>query len=230
MTETNFFLKYKDTAIKIPVLPSEIMITHPSNNQTENILSSGDITIIKEVKQGEITIESFFPYYPDWYVKTKDDFLDNVFYVRYIDQIILDKNPVRFIATGINWNVLMSIENFEHGYEGCSKDIKYTLTLKQYRAYGIEVINTSTSEQTPFSSLSNNPQNTSLTNFMINDVVFVNGRYFQDTNGKIYIGTLKNIKCKIIHIDTRNTIVYKYKVAYLDNRPIGWINKESLSK
>lgn len=141
--EYNIFLDYNNTTARIPVLPEEIEIKSGSNNDTTNVLGVGEINLIKDMKLTEISFKSFFPNSMGPYVVVKQDLPKPSFYTDFINQIRLDKKPVRLVLTGFyDINMLVTIEKFSTTEKGGEPgDIYYDISFKEYKEYMSKELN-----------------------------------------------------------------------------------------
>lgn len=117
---------------QLPVNPATLEKTVGTNNATFNVEGLGEITFIGKKKLATITIGSFFPSqnYSFCVCIPKDDPWD---YIWCIENWMNLQETVRLIITGTNINMLCSIENFSYKEVAGSRDIEYTLELKEYR-------------------------------------------------------------------------------------------------
>lgn len=128
-----FWLSYNNFTerLQLPVPPPEYQYTISNQNDTVNILGLGDIIQITGEGLAEIEISSHFParqvpyaqyYFGDPYVATKT-----------IDRWRQTKRPIRLIITETPINLACAIESFTWGERGGSRDVDYSLKLKEYR-------------------------------------------------------------------------------------------------
>lgn len=135
------FMLYDGVKVQLPVNPAELAAVRSSDNESSNILTIGEVTLIKTAKQADIVIESYFPLYPDNpAVLTGSDFKKPQFYLDFITRIRDDKKPFRLIVTETNINILCSIESFERKIVAMDDDVHYSLALKEYREYGVKTV------------------------------------------------------------------------------------------
>ena len=132
-------IEYKQMLYTIPINPEKLKIEGSSGNKTEESLGLGEINIIKARKLKEIEIESF--------VVGKEEAKK---LIDFIGTIRLEKKPCRFIATDLDINILVSIEDFENETRaGEEEDIYYTLGLKEWVDYSPKRVVVQTSPQQP---------------------------------------------------------------------------------
>ena len=139
-----FFFEYNDEVIQLPVNPEELTITTSGNNQSQEIISIGEINILKLPNLSQLSISSFFPKddgYP--YVVVKGDkFKTPSELVKFFEKPQISKEPLRLIIIkGFDEEspeqaLLLSVEGFENSYKGLDEDTYYKIDFKQYKNYG----------------------------------------------------------------------------------------------
>ncbi len=142
-----FLLSYNNFAekLQLPVNPKEYMLGNPQKNSTVDIHGLGELNIIGNPGLRQISITSIFPYQYAPYCAYKD--IPKPYdAVEQIKKWQATKRPIRLIITGTRINMPVSIENFEYGERGGSRDIEYTLDLKEYRFINVTQINDSAEE------------------------------------------------------------------------------------
>lgn len=121
----------REQVIKLPVLPSEINVESPMNNNTFESISLGTLKTIGLKGLKSLEIASFFP------VKDYPFLRDRTYkgweYVDMIESWMDKRIPIRVIVTETNINLAMSIESFSHGIRDGSGDIYYTLSFEEYK-------------------------------------------------------------------------------------------------
>ncbi|WP_019849826.1 LysM peptidoglycan-binding domain-containing protein [Desulfitobacterium sp. PCE1] len=127
----------EDEAFQLPVMPGSIEISKSGNNQTQEIVSLGEINIIKHPQLMEYGFSSIFPaqFYP---FVTAQVILQPIEYVRIIIRWMESKQPIRFIfiSDRVDINTLASIESFDwKEVAGGAGDIEYSIKLKRYISY-----------------------------------------------------------------------------------------------
>lgn len=123
---------------KLPILPEEIQIATSAGNESVQTIALGEITILKRSQLKTMTIESFFPghdCYPFARV-TKGAFEPPNVYISGLNRIMKAAEPVKLTITNIGLSAFwVSIEEFTPTH-GRTDDIRYSLSLKEYRPYG----------------------------------------------------------------------------------------------
>lgn len=142
-----FWLSYNNFTerLQLPVPPPEYQYTISNQNDTVNILGLGDIIQITGEGLAEIEISSHFParqvpyaqyYFGDPYVATKT-----------IDRWRQTKRPIRLIITETPINLACAIESFTWGERGGSRDVDYSLKLKEYRFIQVKQVGPTPQQQ-----------------------------------------------------------------------------------
>lgn len=124
------WLKQDDLKYRFPILPSEYEIINDSNNTQVNVHALGEINLLGKRKLKNISFSSFFPsqLYP---FCQYTNFINPKETVALIEKI-QNNGVLRLIMTGII-NIECTIENFTWSENDGTKDINFTLDLKEYR-------------------------------------------------------------------------------------------------
>lgn len=140
--KNEIFIEYDSRVVKFPVNPEEIKLCRDSNNETAEIISLGEINILRETKLSTLEFDCFFPGDKDRaYVLTRGDFRSPNFYIDFLEKIRQAKKPCRFIVSGTKINMLCSIEVFNYGIQaGPVGDICYTLGIKEFRSFNVKEV------------------------------------------------------------------------------------------
>lgn len=228
------FIEYDGTRTQLPVNPAELSIPRQGDNESTNVLSIGEVTVIKTAKLAEITIESYFPAFPDApAVLTKANFQKPQYYLDLITRIRDDKKPARLIVTDTNINILVSIESFERKFVAMDDDIHYNLVLKEYREYGVRTVPLPAPAATPspepvqVPAPAATPARSNTTgNITIGASVVVNGRLHADSFGNGAGQTRTNYAGKVNFIKTGRT--HPYHVTTPGGGWLGWVTAEAV--
>lgn len=139
-----FWLKKDGTneMLQLPVNPGEFMIITGAKNVITDIQGLGEINLINPDKGSlaEVNIESIFPTNPEPY--SIPNHLAPYEYVERIDKWQEEGRPIRLIITDTSINILMAIENFNYGERGGSRDVEYSLSLREYRHITVKQVKT----------------------------------------------------------------------------------------
>ena len=129
------YLKKDDKDIfRFPVLPSAINVQDYAITNDSNITGLGDVTVFGGKGLRTIEISSFFPN-----PKRKYKFVNYNDYPKQYDCVTkikkwMDKGEVlRFIVTGTEINFQVRITDFEYSEQDGTRDVYFTINLKEYR-------------------------------------------------------------------------------------------------
>ena len=129
------YLKKDDKDIfRFPVLPSAINVQDYAITNDSNITGLGDVTVFGGKGLRTIEISSFFPN-----PKRKYSFVSYNDYPKQYDCVNkikkwMDKGEVlRFIVTGTEINFQVRITDFEYSEQDGTRDVYFTINLKEYR-------------------------------------------------------------------------------------------------
>ncbi len=120
----------REKVVQIPVLPEEITISSPQNNESYETISLGELNLIGKMGLTTLEFSSFFPAYPLSFSKSNAMF--GWEYVEFFEEQRKRRLPFRMIITETPINMAVTIENFEYGMKQ-GKHIYYTLSLKEFR-------------------------------------------------------------------------------------------------
>ena len=129
------YLKKDDKDIfRFPVLPSAINVQDYAITNDSNITGLGDVTVFGGKGLRTTEISSFFPN-----PKRKYSFVSYTDYPKQYDCVNkikkwMDKGEVlRFIVTGTEINFQVRITDFEYSEQDGTRDVYFTINLKEYR-------------------------------------------------------------------------------------------------
>jgi len=125
----------REEELHLPVPPPSFEITQGNINQTVTTAqTAGEINLLGKGngKLAEITLSSFFPArnYP---FCQYSGFPGPYQCVEMIERWRKSGQPIRFIITDTDINLPMGIESFVYGERGGTRDVYFTLQLKEYR-------------------------------------------------------------------------------------------------
>lgn len=125
-----YWLKNGNKSIQLPIRPESFSVTFENTHQTVNVQTKGDVTILGKKGLKTYAFESFFPEndYPFAdYAKDRNPW-------EYVKEILKwQETPIQFIATKTKLNKKVIIKSFQFGEEDGTGDIKYSLTMDDYR-------------------------------------------------------------------------------------------------
>ncbi len=151
----NLYFKDGSDVLTFPIPPSELSIKVGSNNKTVNLISEGDINVLKSPSLVEVEFEARFPMRKYPYASTFQSFTT---YFKKFEELKEKRKSFRFIVARTTpngkrtWdtNLLVALEEFdlkESVDEG--DDVLITFKLKQFKEYGVKrVTNKSTVNST----------------------------------------------------------------------------------
>lgn len=124
------WIKQGEVDLRLPVLPPSIGLQLQYNNTEIDITNYGKVNLIGNRGLASTTVSSFFPAHKYNFVQYSN-FPNPKKCIKIIKKMM--GNPIQYIVTEININMSMTIEEFTYSEDDSSGDIKYTLTLKEYR-------------------------------------------------------------------------------------------------
>ncbi len=145
-TRFGLFFTRDNLVLRLPVNPEKLPVEQEGDNQEENVLGIGPVTIPRIPKPRQVTISSFFPGRPEPYALNAGRFEPPEFYLSFFRSAMDDKaailyTPVRYYEDGTpfmtgdtGFPVLVdAFQTEERGGE--TGDFYYELSLVEYRAY-----------------------------------------------------------------------------------------------
>lgn len=141
-----FWLSYNnyEEKLQLPVNPGEFRIRTGNKNVVTDIQALGEINLITGgQKLAEIELDSFFPARWAPYCAYRD-IPDPYDAVQQIEKWRLSGKPIRLIITDTPVNLACAIESFDYGEKGGTRDVEYSLALKEYRFIQISKITDTT--------------------------------------------------------------------------------------
>ena len=144
------WLKTSGKAFRFPILPAEIIVENSAIINTVNIVNKGQVPIFGGVNLANIHISSFFPSQEYTFCKYTG-FPEPYECVKIMEDWRKKGQDIRFIVTGTDINIPVMIESFSYGEVAGSRDVEYTLNLKEHKSIYINPLPTT---ETP---IINNP-------------------------------------------------------------------------
>lgn len=229
---TEIFIEYDNRVVALPVNPEELMLQRDGNNETLEIVSLGEINMLKAAKLASISFECFFPPNADAsYVSTKGDFRSPNFYIDFIESIRNAKKPCRFIVSETRINLLASIETFDFGIKaGPAGEIYYALGLKEFANYGVKEVKVTDygsnrpktkNVNTGVSVTKPKPPAPAKKSVYAGCTVIVNGQLHRDSYGAGPGQWRRNFRGKINFINQKGS--HPYHVTTMDGGWQGWV-------
>lgn len=121
-----------NSQLRIPVLPSSYELESGADNQTETVITLGEISMLGKRTLKTVSISSIFPAQKYWFCNYQTFPKPN----ECVDMVEKMKNNgyVQLIASGSKKiNMFCTIETFTWGEDDGTKDINYTIEFKEYR-------------------------------------------------------------------------------------------------
>jgi hypothetical protein len=217
-----FYIEYEGITTQLPINPAELVVSRAGNNESAEVLTLGEVTVIKTPRLADISIESYFPARPDTpAVLTKSNFKEPMYYWNLIVKIRDDKKPARLIITDTNINILVSIESFERKYVAMDDDMHYTLVLKEYKEYGVKTVTVPAKGQ-PATAAAATPVRSNTSGIItVGSTVIINGRLHRDSYGKGPGQTRTNYLGRVSFIKKGRT--HPYHVTTPSGGWLGWL-------
>ena len=168
---------------RFPVIPPTVNVQDYAIINDSNITAMGDIIVFGGKGLRTTEISSFFPNPKRRYSFVNySDYPNQYECVDRIKKWMDAGTKLRFIVTDTEINFLVKITNFEYSEQDGTRDVYYTLSLKEFREISIPGLNNTTQS-------TNNTQNTPRTdnassdvNQIINDI----NKTINDAIQKIY--------------------------------------------
>lgn len=153
-----FWLSFNNFAekLQLPVNPREFHLSQGNKNTVVDIQGLGELNLIGHGKLAEIQLSSFFPSKWAPYCAYRD--IPNPYdATSTIERWRKSRRPVRLIITNTPINVAVSIEEFKFGERAGSRDVEYTLKLKEYRFITVETVSSPSQAPAPNQRPNDNP-------------------------------------------------------------------------
>ncbi len=134
--------------LRFPVHPERINLKQGSSNQSVDIVGLGEVTVMQEKPEAEVSWSSFFPNSPfpgmqvdalTWPEEIKAK----------IKAWMGSKKPAHLIVTGTKINLYVTIEQFDCSEDGGAiGDLNYNIRFKEYRQPTIRQVKVDTATET----------------------------------------------------------------------------------
>lgn len=136
--------KPKGDFIKFPIIPLEIGTTRTQDIETFKTLTKGNIKLIGDVQERELTIDSFFP--TKDYAFSKDNKYKGMEYIKKIETWRDTKEPMYVVISDLDIAMECVISELSYKIQDGSGDIYYTLNIQESKRP--QVKKTETKKQT----------------------------------------------------------------------------------
>lgn len=127
------WLKQGDRRLRIPVLPSSYQVSTSQNNTTVNINGLGEINLLGKRGLATVGFSSFFPYRYQSFCETSIKRPKE--YIRLLEKMKRNGAMKLHITGIVSMNV--TIESLDYEENDGTKDITYTLNMREYRYLSI---------------------------------------------------------------------------------------------
>lgn len=189
----------------LPMNPEELTITHPSKNETYNVLGVGEVVVPMSPGLQEASWESFFP-------GDDNPFASGTGSPREAVKLLTraKKNKVigRLIVTRsglFDTNLRCIIEEFETKDKGGEpNDIYYRITLKEYRSYDpqtVAIIQQPTTAEQPAQASAEPERPVDTPVLRVGAQAIANGKYYSSEYGEGPSGTANNLSTTVTRIN-----------------------------
>ena len=144
---SEIWIKTKDKAVRLPVMPSEFERVINANYETNNVIGLGDVATFSGNGLAQISLSSFFPNHE--YSFNAYSNVPKPYDIAHIFKEWKNKGTVvRVIFTGTDINQEMYITNYSYGEKDGTGDVYYSMDLLEYRPIPIQVVNATNSNNT----------------------------------------------------------------------------------
>jgi nucleoid-associated protein YgaU len=127
-----FWLIQDNEKLQLPVPPSDYQVDKGMNNTSLIVENIGEINFLGRPKLITISISSFFP--AQEYSFCQYSGVPKPYQcVELVEKWKDNGKPIRIIITETKVNMLCSIEDFKYGEKDGTRDVYFTLDLKEYK-------------------------------------------------------------------------------------------------
>ena len=141
------YLKGDDT-IRFPVTPSEVVCETSASIVNENVNDLGPVSLFGGTELKTIPISSFFPS-KEYQFCTYYGFPQPYECVKMIEEWRAAGKQIRLIITSTPINMPVLIESFEWGERAGTRDVEFTLNLREYKPITIKTTPPTTTKPEP---------------------------------------------------------------------------------
>lgn len=227
MDEIGIFFAYNGLVVQLPVNPPKLEVKTSLDSKKVEIVSLGQINLLKGRKLSSISFSSFFPE-TIWFsgVRTKGEFIKPAVYKKFFQGIMDDSKPCRLVVTGINLNMLVSVDDFNFYHQaGDHEDAYYSLALTEYRSVEMQTVSLGAATGTT-AVLSQTTQTREASQITVGSFVLLNGQVFKDSYGGGPGKTFSNYSGKISLINKKGSC--PYHVVSQTGSALGWVRAEAV--
>lgn len=129
----DFYLSFNNgiEQLRLPVNPSSFQVSQKHNNTVIDIANLGELNLIGKTGLTTFTISSFFPA-TEYYFCKYTGFPSPYECVKMIQNWKKQNKPIRLIITETLINYAVSIESFVFSEDDGTRDVNFTLELREY--------------------------------------------------------------------------------------------------
>lgn len=144
----SFFLVSDDKKVQFPVAPSELTINVKGRNETIDLMNEGEVNLLKSPGLTEVSFTALIPHpqlgkYP---FAENSEPIDT--FTNFLNEMLENKKPFRFVVVRAVGTKLLFDTNLQVSCEGYDLnesadngfDVELSISLKQYRDYGVKTI------------------------------------------------------------------------------------------
>lgn len=132
--------------VQFPIAPSSMNLRVNNKNETVTLISEGEVNILKKAGLSEIEFSLLLPNSRYPFAVYPNGFRASTYYLEALEKMKVNKLPFQFIFNRIkptgelmfDTNMTVSLEDYtiEEDQEELGMDVRVTINLKQYVAYG----------------------------------------------------------------------------------------------
>lgn len=135
--------------VALPVTPSKLQLKIKNQNKSMNLITEGEVNILKDAGLTEISFEAMIPQVRHPFSFYPQGFKDAQTFLNKFEKLKTDKKPFQFIVTRRNpagktffdTNLKVSLEEYQIEEDAKNGlDLTVQFKLKQFRAYGTKTI------------------------------------------------------------------------------------------
>lgn len=229
MSDIGFFFSFEGETIQLPINPEQVEVSYDGNNKLSEIVKIGEVNLLRTRKLATLKFECFFPY-EEWFpgIRTLGRFRRPSFYRSFFVRIMEASKPCRLVITGLDINMLVSIEQFPFRHQaGDHEDMYYTLSLKEYRNQTITQIALDTSLARPTKPNPTTGGTLKPEKITVGSEVILNGVVHYTSYGEKPGQTFRNYRGRIDRTNFQGT--HPYHVTTPAGGWLGWVVEGSLT-
>lgn len=125
------WLTRKGERLRLPITPT-FQVPFNMNNMRENLNEVGTINIAGNAGLRTVSLESFFPSKPYYFIESSDVVLNPYYYYNKLENWARAGDPIRLIITETPFNFEVLIDSILPGEQDGTGDVYYTLELSEY--------------------------------------------------------------------------------------------------